>query len=159
MDTSRHAAHYIAADEWLATLESGTVTLIYTDRCRRRVRLIDDAGAAFLLDLVRPARLADGDGLVLADGTIIRVIAAPESLTEAIATDAQHLGRLAWHVGNRRVPAQIIDDRCLRIARDIVLEQMLRGLGAETRTITAPFHPEGGAYVMSAPDHIHLGPD
>ena len=75
MDTSRHAAHFIAAGEWLATLQSGTVTLIYADRCRRRVRLLDDAGAPFLLDLMRPARLADGDGLVLADGTIIRVVA------------------------------------------------------------------------------------
>ena len=86
MDTSRHAAHFIVAGEWLATLQSGTVTLIYADRCRRRVRLMDDAGAPFLLDLVRPARLADGDGLVLADGTIIRVIAKPEPLVEAVAT-------------------------------------------------------------------------
>ena len=106
MDTSRHAAHFIVAGEWLATLQSGTVTLIYADRCRRRVRLMDDAGAPFLLDLVRPARLADGDGLVLADGTIIRVIAKPEPLVEAVATDARHLARLAWHVGNRHVAAR-----------------------------------------------------
>ncbi|WP_119302883.1 urease accessory protein UreE [Dongia deserti] len=155
MDAARHAAHYIAAGEWLATLEVGTVTLIYADRCRRRVRLLDDSGNPFLLDLVRPARLADGDGLVLADGTIIRVIAAPEPLTEAIATDARHLARLAWHVGNRHVPAQIVDERCLRILHDAVLEQMLCGLAAETRTITAPFHPEGGAYVTLAAGHHH----
>ena len=155
MDTSRHAAHSIAAGEWLATLESGKVTLVHADRCRQRVRLIDDAGAPFLLDLVRPARLADGDGLVLADGTIIRVIAAPEPLTEAIATDAHHLARLAWHIGNRRVPAQIVDGRCLRIVHDAVLEQMLRNLGAETRAVTAPFHPEGGGYVTPAGGHSH----
>jgi urease accessory protein len=155
MDTSRHAAHFIAAGEWLATLQSGTVTLIYADRCRRRVRLMDDAGAPFLLDLVRPARLADGDGLVLADGTIIRVIAKPEPLVEAVATDARHLARLAWHVGNRHVAAQIVDATCLRIAHDAVLEQMLRGLGAETRTVTAPFHPEGGAYASLATGHPH----
>jgi urease accessory protein len=141
MDTSRHAAHSIAAGEWLATLESATVTLTYADRCRQRMRLIDDAGAPFLLDLVLPARLADGDGLVLADGTIIRVIAAPEPLTEALATDARHLARLAWHIGNRRVPAQIVDSRCLRIVHDAGLEQMLRELGAETRAVIAPFHP------------------
>ena len=155
MDTSRYSAHYIAAGEWLATLESASVTLIYADRCRRRVRLVDDRGTPFLLDLTRPARLADGDGLMLADGTIIRVIAAPEPLIEAIAIDAGHLARLAWHVGNRHVPAQIVEDRCLRIARDSVLEQMLRGLGAETRTIAAPFHPEGGAYVTLAGSHHH----
>jgi urease accessory protein len=155
MDTPRHAAHIIAAGEWLATLQSGTVTLIYADRCRRRIRLLDDGGAAFLLDLTRPARLADGDGLVLGDGTIIRVVAAPEPLIEAFAKDALHLARLAWHVGNRHVAAQIVDDRRLRIAHDSVLEQMLRGLGAETRTITAPFHPEGGAYATLAAGHHH----
>ncbi|HEV8392181.1 MAG TPA: urease accessory protein UreE [Dongiaceae bacterium] len=155
MDTSRHAAHYIAAGEWLATQQSGTVTLIHADRCRRRVRLLDDAGAPFLLDLTRPARLADGDGLVLADGTIIRVVAAAEPLVEAGATDAKHLARLAWHVGNRHVPAQIMDDRRLRIVHDSVLQEMLRGLGAETRAVTAPFHPEGGAYATLAAGHQH----
>ena len=155
MDTSRHAAHYLAAGEWPATLQTGTVTLIYADRCRRRVRLLDDSGAPFLLDLARPARLADGDGLVLADGAIIRVVAASEPLVEAIATDAQHLARLAWHIGNRHVPAQIVDDRRLRIAHDSVLKEMLRGLGAETLAITAPFHPEGGAYATLAAGYHH----
>jgi urease accessory protein len=155
MDTSRHAAHFIAAGEWLAALENGTVTLTYADRCRRRVRLVDDSGSPFLLDLTRPARLADGDGLVLADGTIIRVVAAPESLVEATATDAQHLARLAWHVGNRHVPAQIVDGLRLRIVHDSVLKAMLRGLGAEVHVITAPFHPEGGAYATLAAGRHH----
>jgi len=155
MDTSRHAAEFITAGQWLTPLQSGTVTLIYADRCRRRVRLIDDAGAPFLLDLVRPARLADGDGLVLADGTIIRVIAAAESLVEATAIDAQHLARLAWHIGNRHVPAQIVDGLRLRIVQDSVLQEMLRGLGAEVRTVTAPFHPEGGAYATLVAGHHH----
>ena len=53
MDTTRHAARVIAAGEWPPALESATVTLAYSDRCRRRVRLLDDAGAAFLLDLAR----------------------------------------------------------------------------------------------------------
>jgi urease accessory protein len=153
MDTSRHAAHCIAAGEWLTTLESGTVTLVYADRCRQRARFIDDSGAPFLLDLVRPARLADGDGLVLPDGTIIRVIAAPEPLIEAIARDERHLARIAWHIGNRRVPVQIVDGCCLRIVRDTALDQVLRDLGAETRIVTAPFHPEGGGCALSAGHH------
>jgi len=155
MDTPRHAAQTIAAGEWPATLQSGTVTLTYADRCRRRVRLLDDAGAPFLLDLVRPARLADGDGLALTDGSVIRVVAAPEPLVEALARDARHLARLAWHVGNRHVPAEIVGETCLRIAHDRVLQEMLRGLGAETRAITAPFHPEGGAYATLAAGHHH----
>lgn len=145
MDASRHAAHSISAGEWLATRERGTVTLSYADRCRPHARLIDDAGMPFLLDLVHAARLSDGDGLVLADGTIIRVIANSEPLVEAIASDAPQLARLAWHIGSRRAPVQIMDDRSLRITHDAALEQMLRGLGAETRTVTAPFRPERGA--------------
>ena len=142
MDTSRHATHSISAGEWLATLERGTVTLSHADRCRQRVRLIDDAGMPLLLDLVHPKRLSDGDGLVLADGTIIRVIAKPEPLVEAIASDARQLARLAWHLGNRRVAVQVMDDRSLRVTHSAELEQMLRGLGAATRPVTAPFRPE-----------------
>jgi urease accessory protein len=141
MDASRHVAHVISAGEWLVTLERGTVTLGYADRCRRRVRLMDDNGVPLLVDLVYPARLSDGDGLVTTDGTIIRVIAKPEPLLEATASDAQHLARLARHVRDRRVPVQIMDDRSLRITPDAELEQMLRSLGAETRTILAPFRP------------------
>lgn len=145
MDASRHVAHVISAGEWLATRERGTVTLSYADRCRRRVRLMDDTGMPLLVDLVYPAHLSDGDGLVTTDGTIIRVIAKPEPLIEAIASDAQHLARLARHVGDRRVPVQIMDERSLRITPDADLEPMLRGLGAEIRTVSAPFRPEKGA--------------
>jgi urease accessory protein len=145
MDASRHAAHVISAGEWLATLERGTVTLGYADRCRRRVRLMDDTGVPLLVDLMYPAHLSDGDGLVTTDGTIIRVIAKPELLLEATASDPQHLARLAKRVRDRRVPVQIMDERSLRIVPDAELEQMLRGLGAETRTILAPFRPESGA--------------
>ena len=145
MDASRHAAHSISAGEWLATLERGTVTLGYADRCRHHVRLMDDAGMPFLLDLARPARLSEGDGLVLTDGTILRVIAKPEPLLEVTAGDARHLARLAWLIGNRRVAAQIMDERSLRITPDADLEPMLRSLGAEIRTVSAPFRPEKGA--------------
>src|SRR5688500_7194724 len=126
------------------TLESGTVTLCYADRCRRRVRLMDDTCVPLLVDLLYPAHLLDGDGLVTTDGTIIRVIAKPEPLIEAIASDAQHLARLARHVRGQRAPVQIMDECSLRITLNAELEQMLRGLGAETRTVTAPFRPESG---------------
>ena len=53
--------------------------------------------------------------------------------------------RIAWHLGNRHLPTQILDD-ALRIREDHVILDMLQKMGARTELIEAPFHPEGGAY-------------
>jgi urease accessory protein len=152
------ATAVIPSGFWPKAQESGTVTLIYADRSRRRIRLVDDAGRPFLLDLERPVRLADGDGLQLMGHGFIRVVAAPEALLEVTARDPRHLAQLAWHVGNRHTAAEMVDDRRLRLIDDAVLRNMLKGLGAELATVAAPFHPEGGAYAGQAHDHAH-GPD
>ena len=75
-----HATHCLGPGTWPRDKEAATVTLAYADRCRRRIRLVDDAGKPFLLNLERPQRLAEGDGLALTDGTFVRVIAAQEKL-------------------------------------------------------------------------------
>lgn len=142
MDTSRHVAHSITAGEWLATLERGTVTLSYADRCKRHARLVDDAGMPLVLDLVYPAHLGDGDGLVTTGGTIIRVIAKVEALIEATARDARHLAQFVQRLADERTAVQRIGDRSLRIIPHADLEQALRALGAETRMVMAPFRPE-----------------
>jgi urease accessory protein len=54
--------------------------------------------------------------------------------------------RIAWHVGNRHTPLQILPDGRLRIGADEVLADMIVGLGAEVRRHRAPFTPEAGAY-------------
>jgi urease accessory protein len=141
----RQATEWHRTGEWPQAHAAGTVTLSYADRCKRRIQMTDDTGAPFLLSLPRAVRLADGDGLRLADGNFLRIVAAPEPLVEATATDGEHLAKLAWHIGNRHVPAEIVGGR-LRIAVDPVLEDMLQRLGAATRRLDAPFHPEGGAY-------------
>jgi urease accessory protein len=89
--------------------------------------------------------LHDGDGLVLDNGSIVRVTGKPEPLVEVAAADARALARLAWHLGNRHTDVQLVGDR-LRIRRDHVLEAMLRELGATLTPIEAPFDPEPGAY-------------
>jgi urease accessory protein len=121
------------------------VVLDAAERHRRRVVLTAEGGTSFLLDLPHAAALRDGDGLVLEDGSIVQVASKREPLAEIKATDPQHLARLAWHIGNRHMDVQVIGD-CLRIRRDHVLEEMLRGLGAQLSTIEAPFEPEPGAY-------------
>src|SRR5215210_1939736 len=101
------------------------VLLDATDRDRRRVVLVGEEGATYLLNLPEPRHLHEGDGLVLEDGNIVRVAAKVEPLIEIAAPDAPSLARLAWHIGNRHTDVQIIGDR-LRIRHDHVLEEMLR---------------------------------
>jgi urease accessory protein len=121
------------------------VELDATDRHRRRVVLVGGEGATYLLDLAEAQQIRGGDGLVLEDGNIVRVAAKAEPLIEIAAPDAPSLARLAWHIGNRHTDVQIIGDR-LRIRRDHVHEEMLRGLGAILTSLEAPFEPEPGAY-------------
>ena len=122
-----------------------TVVLGYDDRHRRRMAMTGTRGLEFLLDLEEALALRGGDALVLEDGRLIEVVAAPESLIEIRGTDPHHLVRVAWHLGNRHLPTQIIG-KGLRIRRDHVIEGMVKGLGARVIEIEAPFDPEGGAY-------------
>jgi urease accessory protein len=153
---ARQATQWHKAGAWPATETAGTVTLSYADRCKRRIQMTDDGGTGFLLSLQRAVRLSDGDGLELDQGGFLRVVAGAEPLVEVRAQNAQHLAKLAWHIGNRHVPAEIVDGFHLRIVFDSVLEAMLQQLGAETRRIEAPFAPEGGAYAqLGISGHAH----
>ncbi len=124
---------------------AGSVTLAYDDRHRRRLTIRSDAGQTILLDLPAARHLRDGDRLLLEDGRRLLVRAAAEPVVEVVAGDPRALARLAWHLGNRHTPAQILPDR-LRIRPDHVLEAMLEGLGARLEPKSAPFDPEQGAY-------------
>jgi len=132
------------------------VTLSYDDRHRRRITLTGDHGVRALLDLPYAVLLAGGSGLQLDDGRILEVRARVEPLLEVRAKDTAGLLRLAWHIGNRHLTAQIEPDRIL-IRLDHVIAIMLTGLGAIVTEIEAPFDPEGGAYGgrHTAHDHGH----
>jgi len=122
-----------------------TVVLDFDDRHRRRMAMTGTRGMEFLLDLEHALALRGGDALVLDDGRLVEVVAAAEPLIEIKGRDPQHLVRLAWHLGNRHLPTQITP-KALRIRRDHVIAEMLKGLGARILEIEAPFDPEGGAY-------------
>lgn len=134
-----------------------TVVLDFDDRHRRRLAMTGTRGLAFLLDLDQAVALRGGDALVLDDGRLVEVVAAAEPLLEIRGADPQHLVRIAWHLGNRHLPTQIVA-KGLRIRRDHVIAAMVEGLGAKVIEIEAPFDPEGGAYAAPAPaahDHGH----
>ena len=123
-----------------------TVTLAFDDRHRRRIRMTDDAGTPFLLDLPEATLLADGDGLALEGGGCIRVRAANEAVADLRCSSPAHAARLAWHIGNRHAPVQVLAANTLRIRDEAVLVRMLEGLGAAVTRRRAPFTPEPGAY-------------
>ena len=131
-----------------------SVVLDFDDRHRRRMAMTGTRGLKFLLDLEQAVALRGGDALVLEDGRLIEVVAAPEPLTEIRGSDPQHLVRIAWHLGNRHLPTQIMA-KALRIRRDHVIEAMVKGLGARVIEIEAPFDPEGGAYADAGHAHGH----
>ena len=132
------------AAEWNAAQAADRVVLDAGDRNRRRIVMRGEKGTEFLLDFAKPVSLRDGDGLVLDDGSIVLVTGVPEKLIEISADSALDTVRLAWHLGNRHTDVQIVADK-IRIRRDHVLEDMLRGLGAKLTPLDAPFDPEPAA--------------
>ena len=150
----KRATRIVETNEWDDATAIDRVLLDSDERHRRRIVLTGERGTVFLLDLSRPAALRDGDGLVLDDDTVVRVVGKPEPLIEIAASDAHELARLAWHLGNRHTDVQVIGER-LRIRRDYVLEEMLTRLGARLTPVDAPFEPERGAYNTHAHDHAH----
>lgn len=133
---------------------AGRITLDEAARHRRRMLMVSDEGLRFMLDLPAARLLRHGDGLVLDDGRVIEVAAAPETLLEVRGRDARHLVALAWQIGNRHLAAQIEADRIL-LRADAVIAAMLEGLGATIAGIEAPFDPEGGAYGDPHSGHGH----
>ena len=157
--TKVHGAH-----RWTEA-PADTVVLDFDDRHRRRMAMTGTQGLEFLLDLENAVALRGGDALVLDDDRLIEVVAAPEPLLEIRGQDPQHLVRVAWHLGNRHLPTQIMA-KGLRIRRDHVIEAMVKGLGARVIEIEAPFDPEGGAYaggghadVAESGSHDHAAHD
>ncbi len=141
---------------WPDPAATDTVTLASVDRHRRRIRLVTDRGESFLLELPRAAHLADGDGLELEGGGFVRVQAAAEPVYEIEAETPAALVRIAWHLGNRHLPVQVVGDR-LRIRADRVVAEMVGGLGGRLISLEAPFDPEIGAYAVG--EHRHRDDD
>jgi len=132
----------------------GTVTLCFEDRFRRRKKMTDDSGIDFLLDLADAVQLEEGDALLLEDGSVIEVKAAEEEVLDIYCNNKAQTARIAWHIGNRHTPVQVLKDGNLRIIYDHVLRQMVERLGARTEKKYAPFSPEQGAYAgVHSHDH------
>ena len=133
---------------------------VYLDHEQRRTQknvVAGVKGTQIEIDLAVPVRLQTDDLLELDDGTLVEVIAAPEPLIEARAKDLPSLARLAWHLGDRHIPVEMLANR-VRARRDPAVVALLKRLGAKLVEIEAPFEPEGGAYAgghSHGHDHDH----
>jgi urease accessory protein len=134
----------LPAKTWNAADAVDVVLIDFDRRHRRRILLTTQKGVEILLDLPQAVRLRDGDGLAIESGTV-RVQARPEPLAEIHAHSDAELIRIAWHLGNRHLPVQLLRDR-IRIRQDHVIEEMVENLGGHVERLEAPFDPEAGAY-------------
>lgn len=150
----RQATKHLPAGAWPVENASDGVTLDFDARHRRRIRMVTDGGEDVLLNLPKAAAMADGDGLQLNVGGWLEVRAAAEPLLEIHCGNQFDLVRVTWHLGNRHLPTEILSD-CLRIRPDHVIEEMVKGLGAEVLHVETRFQPEGGAYGEHAGAHGH----
>ena len=98
--------------------------------------------------------MRNGDLLESEDGVIVQVVSAPEQVSVVESEDAHLLTRVAYHLGNRHVPLQVLQNE-LRYQHDHVLDQMLINLGISPSVAELPFEPEAGAYGEHGSDHAH----
>jgi urease accessory protein len=128
---------------------AATVTLDWDLRQKSRFDCHDSEGRRVGVFLPRGTLLRGGDMLVALDGSLLRVVAAPQSLLR-ITHCAEHgapfdLLRAAYHLGNRHVPIELQPDH-LKIEPDHVLADMLRQMHLIVEPVEDAFEPEAGAY-------------
>jgi len=151
------ATRVLAAADRQARPVIDTVILDYAGRSAQKTKATGVNGTVIEIDRHAPERLRTDDLLLLDSGELVEVVAAPEQLVEARAGDVAGLARLAWHLGDRHVPVQVLPNR-IRAKRDAAIEALLASLGAKVTAIEAPFEPEGGAYEAAhAQGHAHQG--
>ncbi|MBL8339512.1 MAG: urease accessory protein UreE [Rhodoferax sp.] len=135
-----------------------TIELDWDTRQKSRFEGTDSSGRSIGVFLPRGSVVRGGDVLVVEDGTLVRVLAAPQPVLR-ITHCTQHgtpfdLVRAAYHLGNRHVPIELRPDH-LKIEPDHVLADMLRGMHLIVQAESSGFEPEGGAYAASGHDHGH----
>jgi len=143
---------------------AATLTLDWDVRQKSRFDAETSDGRRVGVFLARGAVVRGGDVLVTQDGTLLRVVAAPQAVLKITACTDHHHGhthdpafdlmRAAYHLGNRHVPIELKPDH-LKIEPDHVLADMLRSMHLNVADVREPFEPEGGAYSAGHAGHSH----
>jgi urease accessory protein len=135
---------------------AATVELDWDVRQKSRFDATDSQGRQLAVFLPRGMVVRGGDVLVAQDGSLIRVLAAPQAVMRSTACTAHgsafDLTRAAYHLGNRHVPIELKPDH-LKIEPDHVLAEMLRNMHLIVNAVDEAFEPEAGAYAQGG--HAH----
>ena len=142
---------------------AATLELDWDVRQKSRFDCVDSLGRHVGVFLPRGTLVRGGDVLVAEDGSMVRVLAAPQAVLRITACTAHgtpfDLTRAAYHLGNRHVPIELKPDH-LKIAPDHVLADMLRSMHLIVNAAEEAFEPEGGAYSAGShsPGPAHAQP-
>ena len=134
------------------------VELSWDLRQKSRFDALDSAGRQLGFMLPRGTVLRGGDVAVVEDGSLLRVLAAPQAVL-VVRACSQHgtprdLLRAAYHLANRHVPLELQADH-LKLESDPVLAEMLRGMHLIVTEEQGAFEPESGAYAAATQGHDH----
>ena len=137
---------------------AATIELDWDVRQKSRFDATDSQGRPLGIFLPRGTVVRGGDVLVAEDGSLVRVLAAPQAVLR-ITPCTQHgtpfdLTRAAYHLGNRHVPIELKPDH-LKIEPDHVLADMLRAMHLTVQETEDSFEPEAGAYASQGHSHGH----
>lgn len=126
-----------------------TVELDWDVRQKNRFDATDSGGRQLGVFLPSGTRVRGGDVLVAEDGSMVKVIAAPQAVMRITSCTAHgtpfDLTRAAYHLGHRHVPIELQPDH-LKIEPDHVLAEMLRAMHLIVHAAQETFEPEGGAH-------------
>lgn len=137
---------------------AATLELDWDVRQKSRFDATDSLGRQLGVFLTRGTAVRGGDVLVAEDGSLVRVLAAPQPVL-VITPCSEHgtafdLTRAAYHLGNRHVPIELAPDH-LKIEPDHVLADMLRAMHLTVLETHAAFEPENGAYAAHGTAQSH----
>ncbi len=137
---------------------AATIELDWDIRQKSRFEATDSLGRQLGIFLPRGTLVRGGDVLVAEDGSMVRVVAAPQAVLRITACTSHgspfDLTRAAYHLGNRHVPIELKPDH-LKIEPDHVLAEMLRSMHLIVNEVSESFEPEGGAYSAGGHGHAH----
>ena len=137
---------------------AATLELDWDVRQKSRFDATDSLGRHLGVFLPRGTAVRGGDVLVAEDGSLIRVIAAPQPVMLVTPCPVHgapfDLMCAAYHLGNRHVAIELQPDH-LKIEPDPVLADMLRAMHLTVVQTDTAFEPLSGAYAAQPHAHVH----